>query len=149
MWNTSLWVPRQGSPSRFPWDTSPRAYRGESFLFRAEEPLIGLFSRPRRSRLGKSSNLSPVLSSSHDGEIPWSEWLGRFFPVRVSLCASLPGLASESLDSAVNTIYGLFPLLDGAATLGRQEDLCRNLLPRKGQFTPPSTLGWFSGPSLP
>ena len=27
--------------------------------------------------------------------------------------------------------------------LGRQEDLFRNLLPRKGQFTSPSTLGWF------
>ena len=113
--STSFWVPCQGSPSRFPWDTSPRAYRGEPFLFRAEYSLVGLFSNSRRSRLGKSSSLSPVLSSSHDGEIPWSGWLGRFPPVRVSQCASLPCLASESLDSVADTTYELFPLLDGAA----------------------------------
>ena len=53
--------------------------------------------------------------SSHDGEISWSEWPGRLSPVRVNQCASLPFLASESLDSVAGTTYELFPLLDGAA----------------------------------
>ena len=112
--STSLWVPRQGSPSRFPWDTSPRAYRGEPFLFRAECSLVGLFSNPRRSRPGKSSSLSPVLSSSHDGEIPWSEWPGRFPGAGKPMCVpTLPCI--RILDSVAVTTYGLFPLLDGAA----------------------------------